>query len=501
MTTPTLLGKIETNPWLQLSNNRFSYNICTASSVAERHKHFITELESSEGKLPPAHVAFPILEELRLQHQCYLPKGGFSSWKNGLVTELVPGRAPKMCEKLFTKQTLTTEEEDWIHESNRLWRASKNMSDLVTKTKDCAWVKSTFKDNFFVSDSERDFPIAYALNLDKHPHQILRFLKVIYRPHNLYCLHFDLKSSHTFKRIIFNLASCLDNVIVPRKIEDVYRGWYTLVEAHASCFSDLMLARDQYPWKYAITLCGKELPLRTNAEIVSLLEPLNGMSSIKIIGPYKRDKNKYRFKWTLNKVTGWLSMRDVPMSSIPYHMKAHKSWAYIALSHAFVEYYLCSEVGITLRNYMKDVYIPEESIYPTLFMKPGVPGGYRAEDKNKLFFVMSCIWLSKTNFKDFSLTLYDVWWDRKRYCSGNIVHDICMVNNHDLFLLPYKPGIGSNTTTGCFSGSVGSYDGPDRGPIVHNKYSMDEDMVVMDCMEQELIRRNRLEYRQKCEQL
>ena len=492
-----ILGEFITDPWMQQSNNRFSYNICTVS-VEERHRRFITKLETSKAKLPRSHIAHPIPERFLLLQQCSTPRGGYSSWENGLVSEIIPGRKAKMCNKLFAGKSLNDEEEKWIDESNNLWRTYKNISHLVSKTSNCTWIQSIFNNNFYVSDREKQFPIAYAINLDKYPHQVLRFLKVIYRPHNLYCLHFDLKSTHVFKHIIFNIASCLDNIIVPRKIENVYRGWYTLVEAHASCFSDLVLARENYPWKYVITLCAKELPLRTNSEIVSLLKPLNGMSSIMLIGPNGGDDYKFRFKWSLSSVTGRISMRDVQMSSPPYNMKVYKSWAYVALSYTFVEYYLCSEVGNDLREYMKDAYIPEENVYAMLFMKPGVPGGYRHEYKDKMFVVMSCIWLESTNHMNLSISNYDLWFNIKRHCSGKKVHDICMVAAQDLAKLAYKPGVSGDIATGGFNGAGGHYKGPDRGPMFHNRYLMDKDVVIMDCMEQELVRRNRLEYKRDC---
>ena len=167
---------------------------------------------------------------------------------------------------------------------------------FLHKTDNCSWIREEFSNNYFVTDAERDFPIAYAININKFPHQIFRFLKVIYRPHNLYCLHYDSKTDLMTKQIMLNLASCLGNVIIPRKTENVYWGWYTLEETYLSCFSDLMLARELYPWRYVITLCGKELPLRTNAEIVSMLEPLNGTSSVELVGEEGLDEFKFKRK-------------------------------------------------------------------------------------------------------------------------------------------------------------------------------------------------------------
>ena len=37
-----------------------------------------------------------------------------------------------------------------------------------------------------------------------------------------------------------------------------------------------------------------------------------------------------------------------------------------------------------------------------------------------------------------------------------------------------------------------------RGPMFHNKYFMERDHTVMDCLEEQLVVRNRLEYEKDC---
>ena len=47
--------------------------------------------------------------------------------------------------------------------------------------------------NFYIPDTEWEFPLAFAIAFHDSPQQIVRFLKVIYRPLNIYCLHPDGK--------------------------------------------------------------------------------------------------------------------------------------------------------------------------------------------------------------------------------------------------------------------------------------------------------------------
>lgn len=385
------------------------------------------------------------------------------------------------CQKLFKGKKLTAEEEKWIDSTNS--QKQDDPATFLAKVTNCTWVREHFSNNYFVSDQEKAFPIAYAINLNEYPEQILRFLKVIYRPHNLHCLHYDLKSDPVTRQAVRGLASCLGNVIVPRRLENVYRGWHTLVDAHFSCFSDLLLAQDRYPWHYVLTLCGKELPLRTNAEIVSMLQPLNGTSSIRLVGREGEDaeSSRFRWKWSLDEVTGVIATRDRPQDPVPRGMKVYKSSAYLALGARFVEHVLCSAAGRELSRFMRDVYIPEESIYAMLYMKPDTPGGYDSRQTNNTFLLTTSIWIRDRG------VLPQIF--PSMVCAGRVKHGICILAAQDLKRVTYKPGVSG------YGAIKGTYRGKDIGPLFHNRYRLAWDRVVIECMERELIRRNRLEYR------
>ena len=408
----------------------------------------------------------------------------------------------QVCEKLFTAQQLSEKDEEWILDMKKGAHHYDDV-ELLRNTMSCEWVKEEFSKDFFVSAEEREFPIAYAINMDKYPRQILRFLKAIYRPHNIYCLHNDRKSHYVTKLIMQNVASCLGNVIIPRRIEDVYWGWYTIEEAYFSCFSDLVLARRNYPWKYVITLCGKELPLRTNAETVALLRPLNGTSSIYLVDHEGTDDYKYKWKRSLNKMSGWVSKKDELLPPIPYGLKVYKSWSYVALSHQFVQHVLCSPVGIALREYMKlGVRIPEENFFAMLFMQPGAPGGFREEHRSNIFLVSSYIWLHGDGSHWTRIYLKFFYSTR---CAGMNTHNICMLGGRDLHRVSYRPGVVGERSNSVrrshfqSNHTVMPQDGKDRGPLFHNRYNMEYDDIPMVCMEQELTRRNRLEYTNRCQ--
>lgn len=452
------------------------YNVCSTGSIKS----------SAQLHLPEAHRSFPLLLRPSVDDCSVARTSAYPTSNKSLA----------VCEKLFVAEVLNEEEEEWIAETNSP-KDGDDDTEMLIKTMDCDWVKKEMDNNFFVSGEEKDFPLAFAINLNQYPRQVFRFLRVIYRPHNIYCMHYDAKASSVTKQVMFNVASCLGNVVISRKVEDVYWGWYTLEEAYFNCFSELMLARKNYLWKYVITLCGKEVPLRTNAEIVAMLKPLNGTSSVQMVGADGLDDGKFKWKWSLNKMTGWIAKKDEPFPPIPYGLKVYKSWAYVALSYQFVEHSLCSPVGRALREYMKDVKIPEENFYAMLFMQPETPGGYREEHKDNIFLVTTYIWLDGDHHglrRKLYLALFP-----HTICAGKNVHNICMLAAKDLHRVSYRPGVpGQQSDSYLKSGKEPKVGSKDRGPLFHNRYLMKYDHVVMDCMEQELALRNGIEYANKC---
>ena len=201
--------------------------------------------------------------------------------------------------------------------------------------------------------------------------QVYRLLKVLYRPHNIYCIHYDRKSSEDMKLLFNKLAKCFDNIITPSIITGVTYAHHSLMDAQMNCFRDLLRNRDKYPWRYVITLCGKELPLRTNWEIVQLLKQLKGNSAIHAFRIPRYERMRYEVKWTLDKNTSTLVPTKEKTGPIPYNLKIYKSMIYFALTPEFVNYTLNDEVAVTLYKFLKDAFVPEESFYSTLFMIPG----------------------------------------------------------------------------------------------------------------------------------
>ena len=103
-------------------------------------------------------------------------------------------------------------------------------------------------------------------------------------------------------------------------------------------------------------------------------------------------------------------------------------------------------------------------VYVTIIIA-GVPGGYDAKYASLVPIIDDYIWLVHLTEEGIA-----------KHCSGRNVHFICVVNSGDLHRLRYKP------------------DPKVKERFFHNKFFMEEDPTVMDCLEEELLRRNIKEF-------
>ena len=102
----------------------------------------------------------------------------------------------------------------------------------------------------------------------------------------------------------------------------------------------------------------------------------------------------------------------------------------------------------------------------------GVPGGYNEDYKERIPIVSGVIWLSAALGREKN------W---KTYCNGWNIHKVCVCNSADLYRLNYQPH-----TLSIKSGKGET--------LFHNKYFLELDHTIIECMEEEIVRRNRNEY-------
>ena len=392
-------------------------------------------------------------------------KSVFKSWSTGFVTKIGLSLGQN-CSELMAGNV--TETERIIRQLKR----KKNASHTIPNMANCTRIMTEFNDNFYVSNREGSFPIAFVLVVHTNAEQTLRFLKAIYRSHNIYCIHPDSKSGKSFTDIFTLVSCCLPNVFIPSVIHKVnYPSGSTILKAQMSCLKELE-ANHYTKWKYAVNLCSRELPLQTNRYIVESLIRMNNRSIIRAapIDVYTLRERFYKVTKHHRSKHGHLKVEFYQKHKNFLHrygIKLYKSMTYNALSLEFVRFLLHNQTMQLLTKWMVDnCKIPEEHLYATAYMMPGAPGGFfdlEIKDVKTLPVVSKSIW------KHDKTSPYYV---KGEECSKSI-HEVCILTTSDLPLI--KQAMELNTW-------------------FINKYFMEEDHVVMDCVEERLVMANKEEY-------
>ena len=94
----------------------------------------------------------------------------------------------------------------------------------------------------------------------------------------------------------------------------------------------------------------------------------------------------------------------------------------------------------------------------------GVPGGYNKQFYSLVPSVAEPLWV-KGDIK----------------CNSSVVHNVCIISSADLYQVKYEVDLDNV-----------------QGPLFHNKYFMEKDHTVMDCLEEQLVIRNKREYMKEC---
>lgn len=86
-----------------------------------------------------------------------------------------------------------------------------------------------------ISSEEVTFPLAFALKIHRSGNQAFRLLRLIYRVHNIYCVHVDKKASPDLYNQFKTISSCVENIIVIQDRVNVVYSNIRQVEAEFRC--------------------------------------------------------------------------------------------------------------------------------------------------------------------------------------------------------------------------------------------------------------------------
>lgn len=341
------------------------------------------------------------------------------------------------------------------------WRNPLSDNNFFSRLRDCSYVRDLFSpNNYYVAEEEENFPLGFVIVFHTQPQQIVRFLRVVYRPHNVYCLHPDSKSGQAFVEGFKHLAACLPNVVIPSNPLKVTYKHSSILEAQLTCMEEIRDHFSDWKWKYVLTLCGRELPFSSNWVIVDTLKRLHGSS---LIGARLSNiGRRFSFKNVVDPKTGVLYRTRTKIGKVPYGIKIYKSSSYMAISRDFLNFIFTNQKARDFRHYMLDVRVPEEHFYPSLYMLPEAPKGDPMAGGVRVI-VSKAYWTG----------------GNPKLCTGKSVHAVCILNVADL---PRIMKEGSGATTYFF----------------FNKYFMEEDPVIMECFERRIVSLNKLEYHRDC---
>lgn len=387
-----------------------------------------------------------------------------------------------------------------VEDVNYTSRHGDDDSIIYAQFNSCASIQAELYNNYYVSQEELSFPLAYIALVHKEPHMLLRFLNAVYRRHNVYCIHYDHKAAPRFKSFIRLLSKCVDNVIIPEKIEDVTWGDASILNAQLNCFRALMAYHTVVPWKYAFNLQGHELPLRTNRELVEMLQSQPHNMSIAETWPIVDNIDRNRLTYQIRTIHPFGNIKVVLQSSAELtpllpslELDIFKSWCFIAATPHFVHYMLESNVSRVLANFLQNVASAEEYFYASLYNYRLTPGGrYHGLKMTESgvpyeppFAVSASMWLHGVT-------------DRHKYCHGRNYHVYCQFSVRDLktiFSLYVNGELIEPFPINNFGyGNCPNFTGGTKKTMFLNKYMTDTSPDAMDCLEERLSMQNILEY-------
>jgi hypothetical protein len=340
-----------------------------------------------------------------------------------------------------------------LRHENKLKRGTEDIpllpdSNFIFDKSRCALFRDVREyDKHVVTRIEKEFPLAFTILTNENAEQFERFLRLIYRPHNVYCVHVDAKSSPEFVQAVRSIVRCFPNVFITSRLERVVYASFTRLQADLNCMNDLLhLDDDVYlheklglvnqesvrqmkelsKWKYVLNTASSEFPLRTNLELVKILHMYNGTNEVEIndfvwffrINP----------KWKIVKTFGEneeLQRTNETNLPPPHGFVLKKGYAYVALSRPFVQYAFQNNKARDFIEWTRHTYSPDETVWATLQFNTqfNPPGGFKDPKKKRID----------------TLARFSGWVDEYD-CKGMWRHAVCLFSIEDLskiFRLPH----------------------------------------------------------------
>uniref|UniRef100_A0A0N4Z7M8 Glycosyltransferase n=1 Tax=Parastrongyloides trichosuri TaxID=131310 RepID=A0A0N4Z7M8_PARTI len=142
-----------------------------------------------------------------------------------------------------------------------------------------------------LSDIEKRYSLAYANNVYRNYEIIEMKLLMNYSPNNHYCYMVDKKSPNLLKKML-KLEKCLPNVYVSEKQYSMESNGINTNLGHYECMKILV----DIKWDYLFILQNDDIAIKTNKEILEILEVMNFPIDVALVDPSPFIKNRVNQK-------------------------------------------------------------------------------------------------------------------------------------------------------------------------------------------------------------
>ncbi|XP_004620254.2 beta-1,3-galactosyl-O-glycosyl-glycoprotein beta-1,6-N-acetylglucosaminyltransferase 7 [Sorex araneus] len=221
-----------------------------------------------------------------------------------------------------------------------------------------------------LSAEEGNASLAYVITAPRELAALVRLLRAVYAPQNLYCVHVgeDVPAEH--RAAVQTLAGCLGNVFLSPGGGRAAPPGLARLQAELGCLR--ALAGSRVGWSHALNLCAEDFPLRTHREITRYLRSQWADRNI-TPGPPPAQSHEGQARAALGGsvyVTPNVGFWAEP----PPNLTIYSGSANYVLTRKFVEFVLTDPRAGAMLQWSRHVHSPERHYWVTLNRLKDAPG-------------------------------------------------------------------------------------------------------------------------------
>jgi len=253
------------------------------------------------------------------------------------------------------------------------------LSDSSRNVTDCEEIRN--RHNFPTlagSADEAAFPILFVRIVYRDYFFTELLLSSNYQPQNFYCFLMDFKSALSFTENMQQLGKCFENVIVIASNLTIKSNGVKMNSGYLECLTEMR----KFNWNYAITLQQHDVILRTNWELVQIMQMLNGSNHIAMATakPWVKRLNR-KYKWTIGELEFFGDKNETCRKNktlCDTKLRFAKGGVQSLLSRPFIEF-IFTKISVTkFIGQLESTAYTDELCWQTLNYDPilGVDGGF-----------------------------------------------------------------------------------------------------------------------------